>query len=100
MAHLMTTLGKKSREDVGMILPHEHIFVDLRPGPQDLSHIQADEVVGLMTPEISKIQKLGVGALVECTPEGCGRRVDFVKAVSQASGFPTVSYTHLTLPTN
>jgi len=90
MAHLITTLGTISRDDVAMILPHEHIFVDLRPGPQDLSHIQAYEVVGLMAPEIGKIKKLGVSALVECTPEGCGRRADFVKAVSEATGFPIV----------
>lgn len=90
MAQLMTTLGKKSNDNVGMLLPHEHIFVDLRPGPQDLSQIQAYEVVGLMAPEIGKITKLGVGALIECTPEGCGRRVDFVKAVSEATDFPIV----------
>ncbi len=90
MTHLITTLGPKSSEEVGMILPHEHIFADLRPCPQDLSQIQAYEVVGLMAPEIGKIKKLGVSALVECTPEGCGRRADFVKAVSEATGFPIV----------
>lgn len=90
MTHLYTTLGPKNTREVGMILPHEHIFVDLRPGKQDLSRIQAYEVVGLMAPEIGKIKKLGIGALVECTPVGCGRRVDFVKSVSEATGFPIV----------
>jgi phosphotriesterase-related protein len=90
MAQLITTLGPKDADELGMILPHEHIFVDLRPGKQDLSQIQSFEVVGLMAPEIGTIKKLGVSALVECTPVGCGRRVDFVKAVSEATGFPIV----------
>lgn len=90
MAQLITTLGPKDARELGMILPHEHIFVDLRPGKQDLSQIQSFEVVGLMAPEIGNIKKLGVSALVECTPVGCGRRVDFVKAVSEATGFPVV----------
>ncbi|MCP4401430.1 MAG: esterase [bacterium] len=90
MAHLITTLGPKSDDELSAILPHEHIFVDLRAGPQDLSRIHSYEVVGLMAPEIGKLKKLGVSALVECTPVGCGRRVDFVSAVSEATGFPIV----------
>ena len=30
MAKLITTLGAKSADELGMILPHEHVFVDLR----------------------------------------------------------------------
>ena len=31
MANLITTLGPKSLEEMELILPHEHIFVDLGP---------------------------------------------------------------------
>lgn len=91
MAQLMTTLGPKSEHELGMILPHEHIFVDLRsldtPG-----HGQAAEadVVKLMAPELERAAAAGVSTLVECTPEGVGRRVDLVAAVSRASGMPVV----------
>ena len=30
MLHLITTLGPKRADELGMILPHEHVFVDLR----------------------------------------------------------------------
>ena len=30
MPQLVTTLGPKNAEELGMILPHEHVFVDLR----------------------------------------------------------------------
>ena len=32
----------------------------------------------------------GVTVLVECTPEGVGRRIDIDKAVSEATGLPVV----------
>ena len=97
MTHLITTLGPKTADELGMILPHEHIFVDLRP-PHDtpgFGQAEADDVVALMAPEIEKIKALGVTALVECTPEGVGRRADLDKAVSEATNFPVVVPTGL-----
>ncbi len=91
MPQLITTLGAKAEHELGLILPHEHIFVDLRsldtPG-----HGQAAEaeVVRLMAPELERAAAAGVSALVECTPEGVGRRVDLVAAVSRAAGLPVV----------
>ena len=34
MAQLITTLGPLDASDLGMILPHEHVFVDLRTWDQ------------------------------------------------------------------
>jgi phosphotriesterase-related protein len=87
----MTTLGAKSAHEVGLILPHEHIFVDLRT-PDVTGQGQADEVdvVRVMAPELERARAAGVTALVECTPEGVGRRVDLVAAVSRAAQFPVV----------
>ena len=34
MALLITTLGPKGADEMGMILPHEHVFVDLRTWDQ------------------------------------------------------------------
>jgi phosphotriesterase-related protein len=91
MSLLYTTLGPKSADELGLILPHEHIFVDLRT-PDAPHHGQAsqEDVVRVMAPELERAREAGVAALVECTPEGVGRRVDLVKAVSQAVNFPVV----------
>ncbi|HWA18673.1 MAG TPA: esterase [Devosia sp.] len=88
---LFTTLGPLRREQLGMILPHEHVFVDLRT-PDQPGYAQADpaEVVALMAPEIERIKALGITALVECTTGGVGRRADLDLAVSRATGFPIV----------
>ena len=91
MKHLYTTLGPLTRDQLGMILPHEHVFVDLRT-PDQPGYGQADteDFLRLMAPEIERIKAFGVTALVECTTIGVGRRADLDLAVSQATGFPIV----------
>jgi phosphotriesterase-related protein len=88
---LYTTLGPKVASDLGMILPHEHLFVDLGP-IEAASYLNAniDEAVAVMAPEVKKIQVQGITALVECTPVGVGRRADIDLAISRATNFPVV----------
>jgi phosphotriesterase-related protein len=91
MAQLHTTLGPKTQDELGLILPHEHIFVDLRtPDAPGFAEAEAQEVINLMAPEVEKAKAVGVTALVECTPVGVGRRADLDKAVSEATKFPVV----------
>jgi phosphotriesterase-related protein len=91
MANLITTLGPLKANELGMILPHEHVFVDLRtwdkPG---YGEAEAEDVVALMGPEIEKAREAGVTALVECSPVGVGRRADILRVVSEVTGFPLV----------
>ena len=91
MVHLITTLGPKAASELGAILPHEHVFVDLRtwdkPG---YGEAEAADVVALMAPEIEAIKARGYTALVECSTVGVGRRADLDRAVSEATGFPIV----------
>lgn len=91
MKHLITTLGPRRKEQLGLILPHEHVFVDLRT-PDQPGYAQADaaDVVALMAPQIEAIKAQGVTALVECSTGGVGRRADLDLAVSQATNFPIV----------
>jgi phosphotriesterase-related protein len=91
MTHLITTLGPRALDDVGLILPHEHVFVDLRTWDQP-GYGEADpaDVVSLMAPEIERARAVGVTVIVEPGPIGVGRRVDILRAVSEATGFPLV----------
>jgi phosphotriesterase-related protein len=91
MKHLYTTLGPLPKERLGMILPHEHVFVDLRtPDQPGYAEAEANDVIALMGPQIEAIKAQGITALVECTTCGVGRRADIDVAVSQATGFPLV----------
>lgn len=91
LKHLRTTLGPKRKSELGMILPHEHVFVDLRtPDQPGYAEAEIEDVVRLMAPEIERIKRLGVTALVECSTGGVGRRADIDLAVSLATDFPIV----------
>jgi phosphotriesterase-related protein len=94
MMKLITTLGPKTETELGLILPHEHIYVDFRP-PDHPEHGGAEivDVVALMAPEVEKAQALGVTAMVDCTPIGVGRRIDILKAITEATGMPLVAPT-------
>lgn len=91
MKLLHTTLGPKRADELGMILPHEHVFVDLRT-PDQPGYAEADptEVVRVMAPQIEAIKRRGITALVECSTGGVGLRVDIDLAVSRATGLPIV----------
>lgn len=91
MATIRTTLGDKSAADVEIILPHEHIFVDLRtwdtPG---YAEAEADQVIQLMAPEFISAQDWGITAIVECSTVGVGRRADLDRAVSEVTNLPVI----------
>ncbi len=91
MGRIATTLGLKSSTELGMILPHEHIFVDLRtwdtPG---YAQAEVEEVIQLMAPEFIRAQAAGVTAIAECSTVGVGRRADIDRAVSEAANLPLV----------
>jgi phosphotriesterase-related protein len=72
-----------------MILPHEHVFVDLRT-PEIPGHAQADPaaVTALMGKELETARRAGISVIVECTPVGVGRRVDILLQVARAANFP------------
>jgi len=89
--HLITTLGPRRADELGLILPHEHIFVDLGPiAEENWRAATAEQVIPVMAPEIEKIAAQGVTAFVECTPVGVGRRADIDRAVSEATGMPVL----------
>ena len=94
MPQLITTLGPMDADELGMILPHEHVFVDLRTWDQPgYGEAGAADVIQLMAPYIADAQDLGITAIVEPSTGGVGRRADILRAVSDATGFPLVAPT-------
>lgn len=91
MSKLITTLGTYHADQLGIILPHEHIFVDSGPiGEENWKHAEPSAVVEVMAPELERAREAGVTALVDAVPLGVGRRADILKAVSEAADFPVV----------
>jgi phosphotriesterase-related protein len=91
VARLITTLGPKNADELGLLLPHEHVFVDLRtPDQPGYAEADAADVIALMAPELERAHEAGVTAIVECSTVGVGRRADILRAVSEATRFPLV----------
>jgi phosphotriesterase-related protein len=90
-AWFQTTQGEVASNGAGVILPHEHIFTDLR-GPTVTGYGQADieDVVRVMKPRLVEAKESGVGVLVECSSIGVGRNVTAIRRLSEESGLPVI----------
>ena len=86
--HVRTVLGPLPAADLGVTDAHEHLFLrsPALPGQEfdDLDRAIDEVRDGLPT---------GLGAIVEMTPIGCGRRPDLLRAVSMATGVPVIAAT-------
>ncbi len=87
----ITTQGPLLAEGLGVILPHEHIFTDLR-GPTVAGYGQANpaDVVRIMKPWLMAAREKGVGVLIECSSIGVGRNVTIIDQVARESALPVV----------
>ncbi|MHC4626076.1 MAG: phosphotriesterase family protein, partial [Planctomycetota bacterium] len=87
----VTTQGPVPAEGLGIVLPHEHIFTDLR-GPTTPGYGQANaaDVVRVMAPLLTEVRQKGVGLMFECSSIGVGRNAPIIAQVAQAAGLPVV----------
>jgi phosphotriesterase-related protein len=93
-ASLQTIKGPVPAERLGLILPHEHLFTDLR-GPLMAGYAQADPeaVVRVMSPYLAAAHAAGVTALVECSTVGVGRNVTVLQRLAEATPIHIVAPT-------
>jgi len=86
-----TTQGELGAKGAGVVLPHEHIFTDLR-GPTVAGYGQAniEDVVRVMKPRLIEAKEVGVGVLVECSSIGVGRNVTAIRRLAEESGLPVI----------
>jgi phosphotriesterase-related protein len=94
MKKLLTTLGPIDEGQAGIVLPHEHVFVDLRT-PETPGHgvAPAEQVVRVMRPSLEEARAAGIGCIVEASCVGVGRRADILRAVSEATRLPLLAPT-------
>lgn len=93
-AYIQTVRGSVNIRDQGLILPHEHLFTDLR-GPLVPGYAQAkpEVVAQAMAPYLEAAHEAGVTALVECSTVGVGRNVAVLQRLAE------VTPIHIVAPT-
>jgi len=88
---LQTTDGPVPLSRTGVVLPHEHIFTDLRgPDATGYGEADADDVVRVMKPLLEAAKAQGVDVLVECTTIGVGRNVPVLARLAKETGLRIV----------
>lgn len=71
---------------LGLILPHEHLFTDLRgPSAPNYAQRDPDSVLKVVAPYLADAAALGVTALVECSTVGVGRNLSILRSLSDAT---------------
>ena len=94
LGHLQTVTGAVAVEDLGLILPHEHLFTDLRgPSVSDYARADPEAVAQVMQPYLTAAYQAGVTALVECSTVGVGRNLAVLRRLAE------ITPIHLVAPT-
>lgn len=83
----MTVRGPVEASALGMVLPHEHVFIDLLREYRGVG-LLADEALAIE--ELARFGAAGGTTLVDCTSEGLGRRPEALRRVSEATGVAIV----------
>lgn len=83
---LQTLKGSIETDSLGLILPHEHLFTDLR-GPLADGYAQAEpsEVMRVVEPFLVDAFESGVTAFVECSTIGVGRNLEVLQTLSEST---------------
>jgi phosphotriesterase-related protein len=91
---VQTVKGAVAIENLGLILPHEHLFTDLRgPLVPDYACAEPQAVARVMEPYLAAAHAVGVTALVECSTVGVGRNIAVLQYLAE------VTPIHIVAPT-
>jgi phosphotriesterase-related protein len=91
---VMTVSGPVAPEDLGPVLPHEHVLVDFIGADQvRKDRYDPEEVFRVALPHLKRIHALGCRTLVECTPAYLGRDPVLLRRLGQASGLHLLTNT-------
>ena len=91
---IMTVNGPISPQEMGTTLVHEHVLVDFI-GADSIGYHRWDrrEVMDIVLPYLEQAQRLGAGAIVECTPAFIGRDPLLLRKLSNKTGLHLITNT-------
>jgi predicted metal-dependent phosphotriesterase family hydrolase len=84
-----TVRGPVPAEELGLVMPHEHIIFDIMSQSGNPDNLCTD--VDFMAEELKRFKQHGGGTICDVTMIGVGRDVEALRAVSELSGTHVVS---------
>jgi phosphotriesterase-related protein len=92
--HIQTIQGPIEISSLGHILPHEHLFTDLRgPNVASYAHGEASAVIKVLEPYLAEAAAAGVTALVECSTVGVGRNLSILQSLADSTSIHIIAPT-------
>jgi len=89
-----TIKGAVDINALGLILPHEHLFTELRgPHVPDYAQAEAADVLKVVLPYLAEAATAGATALVECSTVGVGRNLNILQSLAEATPIHIVAPT-------
>ena len=93
-AFFRTVTGDVPVDSLGMVLPHEHLFMDHRGLENDGFAQEDPELVRkMMVPYLKRAEKAGVTALFECSPIGIGRNIGILTGLAMETKIKIIAPT-------
>lgn len=91
-----TVKGPIEIDALGLILPHEHLFTDLRaPQVADYAKSEPSTVIKVVEPYLAEASATGVTALVECSTVGVGRNLPVLRSLADITSIHIIAPTGL-----
>ncbi len=91
MKHIMTVCGEVLPEQLGIVLPHEHVVCDIARHSGNVNNLLTD--VKACTREVECFKRAGGGTIVDVTTPDIGRDPPALREVSLATGVNIVTCT-------
>jgi len=89
-----TIKGPIEIDALGLTLPHEHLFTDLRgPSVPDYARGEPSAVVKVVEPYLAEASAVGVTTLVECSTVGVGRNVPVLRSLAEVTSIHIIAPT-------
>ena len=83
---IQTIKGPVEVDALDFVLPHEHLFTDLRgPNAADYAQAELSAVAKVVEPYLADASAAGVTALVECSTVGVGRNLPVLRSLAEVT---------------
>lgn len=90
---ILTVRGAIRPDELGVCLPHEHLFSNFGLEPADPPVYDAPRLLREVLRYVSSVRYLGAGAIVDCTTQYFGRAPELLRRISEGTGVHVLTNT-------
>ena len=90
---IVTVRGAIRPDELGVCLPHEHLFSNFGLDPADPPVYDAPRLLREVLRYVNSVKYLGANAIADCTTQYFGRAPDLLKRISEGTGVHVLTNT-------